>query len=48
MEPVCPLFWGVNPPKQGRNSNQNRGHLGSMDMHLIITWVLALGIYIFP
>ena len=26
LEPVCPLFWGFNPPKEGRNSNQNKGH----------------------
>ena len=30
LEPVCPLFWWLNPPKQGLNSNQNKGpHLGS-------------------
>ncbi len=30
LEPVCPLFWELNPPKEGRNSNQNKGpHLGS-------------------
>ena len=26
---VCPLLWGLNPPKEGRNSNQNKGHVGS-------------------
>ena len=26
LEPVCPLFWGLNPPKGGRNSNQNKVH----------------------
>ena len=29
LEPVCPLFWWLNPSKQGLNSNQNKGHLGS-------------------
>ena len=29
LEPKCPLFLKVNPPKQGLNSNQNKGHLGS-------------------
>ena len=30
LEPVCPLFLDFNPPKQGRNSNKNKGpHLGS-------------------
>ena len=30
LEPVCPLFWGLNPPKQGPNFKQNKGpHLGS-------------------
>ena len=29
LEPVCPLFLGLNPPKQGLNFNQNKGHLGS-------------------
>ena len=29
LEPVCPLFLQMTPPKQGRNSHQNRGHLGS-------------------
>ena len=29
-EPVCPLFWGLNPLKEGPNSNQNKWHhLGS-------------------
>ena len=27
-EPVCPLCWGFNPPKEGPNSNQNRGSFG--------------------
>ena len=26
--PRSPLFLKVNPPKQGRNSNQNKGHFG--------------------
>ena len=29
LEPVCPLFWGLNPPKEGRNFNENKGHVGS-------------------
>ena len=29
LEPNWPLFLKVNPPKQGRTSNQNKGHLGS-------------------
>jgi len=33
LEPVCPLFWGFNPPKQGF-SNQNRGHLDSRYLHI--------------
>ena len=28
---MTPIFEGQPPPKQGRNSNQNRGHLGSRD-----------------
>ena len=32
LEPIWPLFLKVNPPKQGRNSNQNRGHLWSSVM----------------
>ena len=33
IEPKWPLFLKVNPPKQGLNSNQNRGHLGSRCIH---------------
>ena len=29
LEPKWPLFLKVNPPKQGRTSNQKEGHLGS-------------------
>ena len=45
LEPQWPLFLKVNPPKQGRSSNQNRGpHLGSRYIYLLliilyyITW----------
>ena len=30
LEPNRPLFLKVNSPKQGQDSNQNKGHLGSM------------------
>ena len=29
LEAICPLFWGLNPSKEGRTFNQNKGHLGS-------------------
>ena len=32
LELVCPLFWGLNPPKQGPNFKQNKGHLGSRNI----------------
>ena len=35
LEPKWPLFLKVNPPKQGRNSNQNKGQLGSRYIHMI-------------
>ena len=40
LEPVCPVFLGFNPPKQGPNSNKNKGpHLGSRYIHNICsTW----------
>ena len=43
LEPVCPLFWGLNPPKQGPNFNQNKGHLGSrytflQDKDIVKSW----------
>ena len=34
LEPVCPLFWWLNAPKQGRTSNQNKGHVGSRYLFL--------------
>ena len=35
--PQWPLFLKVNPPKQGPNSNQNKGpHLGSRYIYIII------------
>ena len=33
LEPVCPLFWGLNPPKQGL-FKQNKGHLGSRYIYI--------------
>ena len=33
LEPVCPLFWGLNPPKEGRQSKQG-AHLGSRYLYL--------------
>ena len=43
LEPNWPLFLKVNPPKQGRNSNQNKGpHLGSR----YICYSLSIYIYI--
>ena len=33
LEPNWPLFLKVNPPKQGRTSNQNKAHLGSRYIH---------------
>ena len=32
LEPVCPLFWGLNPNKVF--SNQNRGHLSSVCIYI--------------
>ena len=29
METVCPLFWALNPPKEGSNSMRNEGHFAS-------------------
>ena len=34
LEPPWPLFLKVNPPKQGLNFNQNRGHLNSIGIYL--------------
>ena len=34
LEPNWPLFLKVNPPKQGPNFNQNKGHLGSRYIHI--------------
>ena len=36
VEPVCPLFWWLNPSKQGLNSNQNKGHLGSRYIYIYV------------
>ena len=37
----CPLFWRLFPPKQGRNSNQNKGpHLGSRYIYIYKSQVL--------
>ena len=38
LEPKWPLFLKVNPPKQGRNSNQNKGpHLGSRYIFILLS-----------
>ena len=34
LEPNWPLFLKVNLPKQGLNSNQNKGHLGSRYIYI--------------
>ena len=37
LEPKRPLFLKVDPPKkQGQNSNQNKGHLGSRYLYIYI------------
>ena len=36
LEPVCPRFWGLNPPKEGPLSIQNR-----------VIWVPGICVYIF-
>ena len=43
LEPVfCPLFLGLNPPKEGRNSNQNNGHGFSYSItHLVFVLLLV-------
>ena len=35
LEPVCPLFWWLNPPKQGL-FQANKGHLGSRYIYMYI------------
>ena len=42
LEPNWPVFLKVNPPKQGRTSNQNKGpHLGSRMWNFF--WILGVG-----
>ena len=36
LEPVCPLFWGLNPPKEGPNSIQNKDRLGSRYIYIYV------------
>ena len=46
LEPVKVLyFWWLNPPKQGQNSNQNKGpHLGSRYIIIYVaSWFLESG-----
>ena len=47
--PNWPLFLKVNPPKQGPNSNQNKGHLGSryIIIYIFITCLGATQVVIF-
>ena len=35
--PMTSIFEGQPPPKQGRNANQNRGHLGSR-IYVLVPW----------
>ena len=37
IEPNWPLFLKVNPPKQGRTSNQNKGQLGSRYTYIYLS-----------
>ena len=36
LEPVCPVFLSLNPPKKKARSNQNKGHLGSRCIYIYI------------
>ncbi len=37
LEPICPLFLGLNPSKEGLNSNQNsRGPIWVPDIYIYI------------
>ena len=45
LEPVCPLFWELNPPKEGRNSNQNKGHLGSRYIYIFVYFMFVSDLF---
>ena len=46
LEPVCSVFWGLNPPKEGPISNQNKGHWGSRYIYIYIYKCIYKYIYI--
>ena len=40
LEPVCPLFWGFNPPKEVPKSNQNKSNFGSKRIYIYIRMIM--------
>ena len=55
LEPICHLFWGLDPQKQGVLYNQNKGHLGSRYVYIYISgwwfqpiWKILVKMTIFP
>ena len=48
LDLVCSLCWCFNPPKEGQNSNQKQGPIGTVTGQLSIPWYIKqlLGIFI--
>lgn len=40
LEPVCPLFWELNPPKEGPFRSKQRSFLGSRKKDSFLHWSL--------